>query len=117
MAGLFDGTRFERPVTCEVCGKAMAECACPRDAAGKVLPPEKQTAIVRLEKRPGGKVVTTVEGLDPHASDLDALLKLLKGRCAAGGTVQDGAIQIQGDHRPAVEEVLRGRGYRAIRRT
>ena len=112
MPGLFDGTRFERPVTCEVCGKPMDECACPRSAAGKVLPPSQQTAIVRLEKRPGGKLVTLVEGLDAHASDLPALLKLLKGRCAAGGTVQEDTVQIQGDHRPAVEQALRAQGYR-----
>ena len=112
MAGLFDGTRFQRPVTCEVCGKPLAECKCPRTAAGDVLLPSQQTAIVRLEKRPGGKLVTMVEGLDPLASALDALLKQLKTRCAAGGTVQTGVIQLQGDHRPAVEQMLRTQGYR-----
>jgi translation initiation factor 1 len=112
MCGLFDGTPLQRPVTCEVCGKALADCQCPRDAAGNVLLPNQQTAIVRLEKRPGGKVVTLVEGLDARASRLDDLLKLLKTRCAAGGTVQDNAIQIQGDHRPAVGETLKQLGYK-----
>jgi translation initiation factor 1 len=112
MAGLFDGTPLERPVTCEVCGKALAECQCPRDASGKVLLPAQQTAVVRLEKRPGGKVVTLVEGLEPKATDLEGLLKKLKARCAAGGTVQDGTLQIQGDHRPAVGEALRQAGFR-----
>jgi len=112
MAGLFDGTPLQRPVTCEVCGKPREACRCPRDASGAVLLPGGQTAAVRLEKRPGGKVVTVVEGLDPKASDLDGLLKRLRTRCAAGGTVQDGAIQLQGDHRPSVEEFLRGEGYR-----
>src|SRR5687768_722170 len=94
--GLFDGSKFERPVTCEVCGKAMGECVCPRDAAGRVLPPAKQTAVIRLEKRPGGRVMTLVEGLDPVASDLQALLKALKNRCAAGGAVAGSVIEIQG---------------------
>ena len=110
--GLFDGTKFERPVTCDVCEKPLADCACPRDAAGSVLLPKDQTAAVRLEKRPGGKVVTAVVGLDPSATDLAALLKQLQSRCAAGGTVQDGQVQLQGDHRDAVVAALRSSGYR-----
>lgn len=112
MAGLFDGTRFQRPVTCAVCEKPLAECRCPRDASGQVLLPSQQTAVVRLEKRAGGKVVTLLEGLDPKASDLEGLLKQLKGRCAAGGAVQEGLIQLQGDHRQVVAEVLASKGYR-----
>lgn len=103
---------MQRPVTCEVCEKPLADCRCPRDAAGKVLLPNQQTAVVRLEKRPGGKVVTVIAGLDPKATDLDALLKELKTRCAAGGTVQTGTLQIQGDHRPAAGEFLSSAGYR-----
>lgn len=114
--GLFDGTKFERPVTCEVCGKAMAECTCPRDAGGMVLPPSKQTAVIRLEKRPGGRVMTLVEGLDPVASDLQALLKALRSRCAAGGAVAANAIEIQGDHRDAAVQHLESLGYRTKRR-
>jgi translation initiation factor 1 len=114
--GLFDGTKFERPVTCEVCGTAMAECTCPRDAAGKVLLPSKQTAVIRLEKRPGGRVMTLVEGLDPVASDLPALLKALKSRCAAGGAVSEGVIEIQGDHGDAAAQHLESLGYRTRRR-
>ena len=114
--GLFDGTKFERPVTCDVCGKPLADCACPRDAAGKVLPPSKQTATIRLEKRPGGRVMTLVEGLDPSASDLAALLKTLKSRCAAGGTVTDATIELQGDHRDPATELLTSLGYRTRRK-
>ncbi len=112
MPGLFDGTRFQRPVTCEVCEKPMAECQCPRDASGTVLLPNQQTAVIRMEKRPGGKVVTVAEGLDPKASDMEGLLKKLKVRCAAGGTVEKGRMEVQGDHRQVVGEVLRGEGYR-----
>ena len=111
MAGLFDGTSLQRPVTCEVCEKPLADCQCPRDASGRVLLPCQQTAVIRLEKRPGGKIVTVVGGLDAKASRLDNLLKQLKNRCAAGGTVQDGLLLIQGDHRDAVSEILRTAGY------
>jgi len=84
---LFDGTKFERPVTCEVCGQPMSDCRCPRDEAGTVLLPSAQTAVVRTEKRAKEKLVTLVEGLNPSASDLTTLLKTLKNRCAAGGSV------------------------------
>ena len=114
--GLFDGTKFERPVTCDVCGMAMGDCACPRDVGGKVLPPSKQMGVIRLEKRPGGRVMTLIEGLDPVASDLEALLKALKSRCAAGGAVSGSVIEIQGDHRDAAAQHLESLGYRTKRR-
>jgi translation initiation factor 1 len=110
--GLFDGTPLQRPVTCAVCEKPLIDCSCPRDAAGNVLLPKDQTATLRLEKRPGGKLVTTINGLDARATELDALLKQLQSRCAAGGTVQDGRIQLQGDHRTAVAESLKSAGFR-----
>jgi translation initiation factor 1 len=65
-----------------------------------------------LEKRRNGKVVTTVRGLDPVASDLPGILKSLRQRCATGGTVGDeGTIELQGDHRQRVAEALRMVGY------
>jgi translation initiation factor 1 len=112
MPGLFAGTPLERPVTCEVCERPLDACDCPRDAEGRVCRPRDQTAVVRVEKRTRGKVVTTIAGLDPAASDLEALSRRLKGACGAGGTVRDGAIEIQGEHRDAVAAVLRQLGYK-----
>lgn len=111
--GLFDGTPLERPVTCAVCAKPLAECACPRSAAGEVVLPAQQPARVSREKRGGGKVVTVVSGLDPQASDLRSLLGKFKATCATGGTVADGRIEIQGDHRERVLALLRDLGYPA----
>lgn len=113
MPGLFDGTPLERPVTCDVCDRPLSECACPRDASGKVLPPAAQHARVRREKRSRGKVVTVVTGLDPEASDVAEILRKLKVACAAGGTVAGGGIEIQGDHRERVVAVLVELGYPA----
>ena len=114
MGGLFAGTPFERPVTCETCGAEMARCACPRDASGKVLLPKDQPARVRREtggRR--GKTVTIITGLDPIATDLAALLKRLRTALGTGGTVTGAAIELQGDHRDRVVAMLRELGYPA----
>jgi translation initiation factor 1 len=113
MSGLFDGTPLERPVTCANCELAMKDCTCPRDATGAVNLPRNQPARVRREKRKGGKVVTIITGLDPVATDLKALLKQLKNKCASGGTVGDATIELQGDHRDRLVIMLRGMGYPA----
>ena len=111
--GLFDGTALERPVTCEHCEKVLADCACPRNAEGAVVQPGDQQIRVSREKRRKGKAVTVVSGLDPVANDLPALLRTLKSACAAGGTVSDGRIEIQGEHRDRIVALLNERGFRA----
>jgi translation initiation factor 1 len=112
MSGLFAGTSLERPVSCERCGKTLLACVCPRGADGKVLLPKDQPARVRREKR-RGKTVTVIAGLDPKATDLAGLLKSLKTTLGAGGTVADGEIEVQGDHREKVVAVLVKLGYPA----
>src|SRR5258708_18495761 len=70
---LFAGTPFDRPPTCDRCGKLESECACPPLVVEPVrLAPETQTARLKLERRPKGKVVTVVGGLDPEGNDLEA---------------------------------------------
>lgn len=112
MPGLFDGTPLERPVTCEHCGKSFAHCTCPRGSDGKILFPAGQPARVRRERR-NGKFVTVVSGLDPKATDLKALLGELKKKFATGGTASTEGVEIQGDHRDRVVELLKGKGYPA----
>lgn len=112
MPGLFDGTSLERPVSCEVCGAALEQCTCPRDASGSVCRPADQPARVHREKR-RGKWMTVVTGLDPKATDLAMLSKQLRKSCSAGGAVTADGVEIQGDHRDAVVAALRGLGYPA----
>jgi len=112
MPGLFDGTKLEQPVTCPVCGKAKDDCACPRDASGEVCLPKNQDARVRREKR-RGKWVTVVTELNPDATDLKQLAKDLKAKCAAGGSVTEDGVELQGDHRDAVVDYLKSLGYPA----
>ena len=113
MSGLFDGTPLERPVSCERCERPLDLCTCPRGVDGEVRVPKDQPVRVRREKRRKGKIVTVIDGLDPSASDLAALLKNLKSACATGGTVNDGVLEIQGDHTQRAIEILSVLGYPA----
>ena len=116
MGRLFAGTPFDRPPTCERCGQLESACSCPPSVAEPVrIPPGEQTARLKLEKRPKGKVVTTVAGLDPSGNDLADLAARLKGRCGSGGTVKDGVIELQGDHLGAAEAALKAIGYKVRR--
>jgi translation initiation factor 1 len=76
------------------------------------LDPATQTARLRLEKRPRGKVVTLVTHLDPLGNDLVSLAAQLKSKCGSGGTVKDGTIELQGDHVATAEATLRLLGYK-----
>ena len=111
MSGLFAGTPLERPITCEVCAKPLEQCTCPRGADGQVRLPQDQPLRIQREKRRKGKSVTVVQGLDPVASDLNELLRQLRSACAAGGTVNQGGIEIQGDHREQISAILQDLGY------
>ena len=112
MPGLFDGTPLERPVTCDACEKPLAACTCPRGAGGEIVLPKDQPARVGCERR-RGKTVTIISGLDPVATDMRAMLNRLKTACAAGGAINEGRIEVQGDHRERTVAFLRELGYPA----
>ncbi len=61
-----------------------------------------------------GKGVTTVSGLPLTDSELKDVAAKLKKRCGVGGSVKDGVIELQGDHRDVVIEVLRADGYDVV---
>jgi translation initiation factor 1 len=108
---LFSGTPWDQPPRCEHCGELEADCQCPPHLKS-LLPPEKQTAKVAVEKRKKGKLVTVVRGLSPQESDFAAILTKLQTACGAGGSVQADSVEVQGDHAERVRELLRGMGYR-----
>src|SRR5262245_30234894 len=117
MPRLFAGTPWDRPPTCERCGKPERQCECPPVVAEpRRLPPETQTARISLEKRPKGKMVTIVGALDVEGNDLPGLATHLKGRCGTGGTLKDGRIELQGDHVAAAETALQSLGYKTKRK-
>lgn len=76
------------------------------------LPAQQQTAYLHREsKGRGGKVVTLVKNLQLNPEDLKALAKLLKNTVGSGGTIKDGIIEIQGEHREKIAAALKAAGY------
>jgi translation initiation factor 1 len=61
-----------------------------------------------------GKAVTTVAGVPVDDAGLKQLAGKLKKRCGVGGSVKDGVIEIQGDHRDIVVQVLEAEGYKPV---
>jgi translation initiation factor 1 len=61
-----------------------------------------------------GKAVTTVSGVPVDDAGLKELAGKLKKRCGVGGSVKGGVIEIQGDHRDVVVEILEAEGYTPV---
>lgn len=67
---------------------------------------------MRDRRHRGGKTVTVITGLPGHPAALAALAADLKRLCGSGGTVRDGVVEIQGDHRERIAALLSERGHR-----
>ncbi|MBC8378787.1 MAG: translation initiation factor Sui1 [Planctomycetes bacterium] len=94
---------------CPGCGRTVAECSC---AAEESTP--AGDGIVRISKETKGrkgKGVTVITGLPLKSSELKQLARELKAQCGCGGTVKEEAIEIQGDHRDKLVELLKAKGY------
>ena len=84
----------------------------PAPPAAPHRPPDDGVVrITRDRGNRGGKVVTVIHGLRARGAALDALAAELKRLCGAGGTVKDGVVEIQGDHRERVASHLRALGH------
>jgi translation initiation factor 1 len=68
---------------------------------------------VRLEKRPGGRSITVVLGLQGGEDALLALARDLRAACGAGGTLRDGVVELQGDQVDKARAFLAARGLKA----
>lgn len=76
------------------------------------LPKNQQKLRLNMERAGrGGKTVTLMKGFVGSDEDINALCKLLKQKCGVGGSVKDGVIIIQGDHRQRLVEILKKEGY------
>ena len=82
-------------------------------AAVPALQGNTPVRVGRERKGRGGKTVSIITGVQSREAGQQALLKLLKGKLGTGGTLEDGAIIIQGDHRERIVEILNELGYKA----
>jgi translation initiation factor 1 len=97
---------------CPGCGWPQRNCQCSSQRAADEAVPSRIVAKLRMEKKGrGGKTVTVVHGLPRNASFLRELAQELKRACGTGGTVTDDGVELQGDLRERVREVLDGRGF------
>jgi translation initiation factor 1 len=96
---------------CPNCRHAVRECVCPKGAPGAAKTPNVH--VGRETKGRAGKGVTTVTGLALPAAEIEALAAQLKKRCGSGGTVREGVIEVQGDHRDTIVAALVKLGWPA----
>ncbi|MCH7673159.1 MAG: hypothetical protein IIB72_13435 [Proteobacteria bacterium] len=91
---------------CPQCQKTLRKCRCEAvEQRSSTLP--GRILISRETKGRKGKGVTLVSGLQISGAELKLLANQLKILCSSGGTVKAGVIEIQGDHRSAIERALK----------
>ncbi|MBS0612690.1 MAG: stress response translation initiation inhibitor YciH [Proteobacteria bacterium] len=98
---------------CPNCRRPVNACVCPKHAPGVA-----KTGPVRVGRAiqgRAGKGVTVITGLALPATEIEQLARTLKQQCGSGGTVRDGVIEIQGEHRDAIVALLAKRGIEAKR--
>lgn len=98
---------------CCGCRRPVTQCAC-RKADGR---PARDGVVTVSREVSGrrGKGVSVVRGLPLAAPELASLAAVLKQRCGCGGTVRDGRIEIQGEHRDRLLAELTHLGYKVKR--
>lgn len=78
------------------------------------LPPQQQDIRIQATRSGRkGKTVTIVTGLQHNPESMTKLLKTLKAQCGSGGTVKDNNLEIQGEHKQKLLEILTKLGYKA----
>jgi translation initiation factor 1 len=116
--GVMAGRANERTVysteggrICPGCGWPQRDCKCSR-STGHESVPAKVVAKLRMEKKGrGGKTVTVVFDLPRNDAFLAELSRDLKRACGTGGAVSENTVELQGDVRDRVRELLAKKGY------
>ena len=96
---------------CPGCGWPRADCRCSQ-RTGRESIPAKVVAKLRVEKKGrGGKIVTVVFDLPRNDEFLRELSQELKRACGTGGSRSENTVELQGDVRERVRELLTKKGY------
>ena len=104
---------------CPECGKPVSSCACRKKKNNKdkksqnTYPDDGIIRIMRETKGHKGKTVTVVGNTPFKEKELKEFAKKLKSRCGTGGSIRDGEILIQGDHRQVILDELTKQGFKA----
>ncbi len=78
------------------------------------IPPNQQNLKIEASRKGrGGKTVTIISGFQEKPETLATLAKQLKAQCGTGGTVKDNEIEIQGEHKQKLLEIITKLGYKA----
>jgi len=118
-----DGDRLvyssESGRVCPACQRPASRCRCREGGRrGRTASSSAGDGVARVRREKSGrrgKTVTSVDGLPLPPDELRELATALKRFCGSGGSVKDGVIEIQGDHRDAVLGELERRGLKAKR--
>jgi len=94
---------------CPNCGKRLDKCSCKKNP--QAPPKDDVIRISRQTKGRKGSGVSIITGVPLADNELKALAKQLKTKCGSGGTVKDGTIEIQGDHRQTLLDELKKKGW------
>ena len=92
--------------TCAICGLPKEICVC------KEISKSEERIGVYLERRHGKNFLTIIRGFEETAG-LKDLVKEMKRKLACGGTLKDSKIELQGDHRDKIKDILVSKNYRA----
>lgn len=82
------------------------------DKPSGIAYPDGVLRLRREKKGRAGKAVLTITGIDKCHAELVTLTAKLKKKCACGGAVKDGVIEIQADKRELLEQLLQAEGYK-----
>lgn len=96
---------------CPKCGQPLQKCRCDNKSSNNNTKSDGIVRIQRETKGRKGKGVTLITGIPLTGDELKSLAKSLKQKCGTGGTIKNGVIEIQGDHRDLLLELLKGKGW------
>ena len=92
-------------LVCNTCGLPKDLCVC------ESIAKESQRIVVKVVQKKFNKTYTVIEGIDTTEIDVKDLTKQLKAKFACGGSVKEGIIELQGDHKTQVREILTKMGF------
>lgn len=92
---------------CQTCGLPKELCVC------ETIAKEQQKITIKTDKRRYGKLTTVIQGIDSKEIDIKDLGKKLKNKLACGGTVKENRIELQGNHKRKLKQILVEMGFPA----